>query len=370
MNLKSIMRIFSLCCACISFYIGAGFSTMQEIMQYEASYGTKLIVVIIVAASIYIYTNISFATNGNRLKIQRGGEIYAVYCSALGKKIGKYVSAFFDYFAALLCYMCFVVMCGGASSTFAQQWNFPVWIGAVILSTLSIITVVFGLDRIVKTLSKAGPSIVVMILIVSIVSSINGYTNFATNIERINDGEFLTLIKQVGNGNPFASGASYGGFVILWFASFLSEIGSKNNLREVNIAMIISSVFIFGTSVLCCIALISNVDLIALADIPALVLAYNISPILSQLFAIIICVGIFTSAVPLLWTGVRKIAQEGTKKYTTITIIGGIVGCIIALLFPYKGLINVLYGLNGYLGFVMIFIMIFYDVKTHMSRKR
>ena len=55
-------------------------------------------------------------------------------------------------------------------------------------------------------------------------------------------------MKQVGNGNPFLSGASYGGFVILWFAAFLAEIGAKNKLEDVNIGTILSAIFIFGTA--------------------------------------------------------------------------------------------------------------------------
>ena len=55
---------------------------MQEVVQYEASYGSRFPIVIVVAAAIYIYTNISFATNGNRLNLVRGGDIYAVAYSA------------------------------------------------------------------------------------------------------------------------------------------------------------------------------------------------------------------------------------------------------------------------------------------------
>ena len=117
-------------------------------------------------------------------------------------------------------------------------------------------------------------------------------------------------------------------------------------------------------------ALIGHIDVTAAADIPALVLAAQISPILAQVFAIVICAGIYTSAVPLLWTGVRKVADEGTRKYKYVTIVGGILGCVIACFVPYKGLINVLYGLNGYLGFILVFFMIIYDVKTRMSKKK
>ena len=365
----SIASIIALCGACISFYIGAGFATMQEVVQYEASYGSLFPVVILVAAVIYFYTNISFATNGNRLKLERGGDIYGTYCGVFGKKFGKIASVFFDYFSAIFCYMSFVVMCGGASSTVAQQWGLPTGVGAVILTILVICTVVFGLDGILKALSKIGPVIIVMILVVAAVTAITGAGNLSTNMAAIDAGTYQDVMKQVGNGNPFASGASYGGFVILWFAAFLAEIGAKNKLSEVNIGMSLSTFFIFGAAAVCCLALIGHADVTAAADIPALVLAGQILPILAQVFAIIICAGIYTSAVPLLWTGVRKISKEGTPKYRIVTIVGGVLGCVIACFVPYKGLINVLYGINGYLGFILVFFMIIYDIKTRMSKR-
>lgn len=161
-----------LCGACISFYIGAGFATMQEVVQYEASYGSLFWVVILVVACIYVYTNISFATNGNRLDLKRGGDIYKTYCSVLGEKFGEYASKFFDVFSALFCYMSFVVMCGGASATASQQWNFPNGLGAVVLTVAVICTVVFGLEGMLNALSKIGPVIIVMILIVSLLTAI------------------------------------------------------------------------------------------------------------------------------------------------------------------------------------------------------
>lgn len=370
MNKKfSIASMIALCGACISFYIGAGFATMQEVVQYEASYGSLFPVVILVVAIIYVYTNISFATNGNRLGLKRGGDIYETYCSVFGKKFGKAASVFFDYFSALFCYMSFVVMCGGASSTVAQQWGLPSGVGAVALTILVIITVIFGLDGILKALSKIGPVIIIMILLVSIVTAITGFPHLTANMAAVDAGTYADVMKQVGNGNPIASGASYGGFVILWFAAFLAEIGAKNKLREVNAGMGLSALFIFGAASICCLALIGHIDVTAAADIPALVLAAQISPIIAQIFAIVICAGIYTSAVPLLWTGVRKISVEGTVKYKVVTIIGGVLGCIIACFIPYKGLINVLYGLNGYLGFILVFFMLIYDIKTRMSRR-
>lgn len=48
-------RFLTICGACISFYIGAGFATMQEVVQYEASYGSMFPIAIAAAGIIYIY---------------------------------------------------------------------------------------------------------------------------------------------------------------------------------------------------------------------------------------------------------------------------------------------------------------------------
>ncbi|MGX7109561.1 YkvI family membrane protein [Facklamia miroungae] len=356
----NIWTILGFTGACIAFYIGAGFATMQEVMQYEASYGSRFWIVIAVAAIIYIYTNLSFATNGNRLKLERGGDIYQHYT-------GKYIGAFFDYFSAFFCYMCFIVMCGGANATAAQQWGLPNGAGALVLTIAVVATAVFGLDGIINALSKIGPIIIILILIVSTITAITGFPNFSENVSAIDRGVYDLV--QVGGDNPFFSGASYGGFVILWFAAFLSEIGARNKLKEVNTGMLLSTLFIFGAAAICCIALISYIGETGNADIPALVLANKVNPVFAQAFAVIVFAGIYTTAVPLLWTGVGRVATEGTSRYKILTILGGVIGMVIAIFLPYKDLVNILYGLNGYLGFILIGFMIVHDIRTKMGSK-
>ena len=144
--------------------------------------------VILVVAGIYIYTNLSFATNGNRLKIARGGDIYGIYCGVFGKKFGKIAAVFFDYFSAFFCYMSFVVMCGGANATCTQQWGLPSGIGAIVLTALVVGTVILGLEGIVNTLGKVGPIIIAMILIVSIYTAITGIPNYSSNVQAVDAG--------------------------------------------------------------------------------------------------------------------------------------------------------------------------------------
>lgn len=356
---RSIWNIISICFACIAFYIGAGFATMQEVMQYEASYGSEFWIVIAVAAIIFIYTNWSFATNGCREKLVRGGDIYKVYC-------GKWIGCFFDAFASFFCYMCFIVMLGVANSTAMEQWNMPNGVGAVVLAIASIATVYFGLNNMLKVLKYIGPIIIVLIIAIASVSAIMNWDDFVIGLEAIDENKYD--IVQIGDGNPFAAGASYGGFVILWFATFIAELGAKHNVKEVNVGMGISAIFIFGAATICCIALIANINETWNVGIPALVLARSIHPMLASIFAIIIYLGIFTSACPLLWTGIRKISEDGSTRYKLATVIGGVVGLIVACMVPYKGILNIIYGLNGYLGFVLVAFMIIKDIRARIKK--
>src|SRR5574344_939965 len=173
--MNHFIKILGVCGACIAFYIGAGFATMQEVMQYEASYGSRFFVVIIIAALIYVYTNFSFISNGYRKKIKNGCDIYKLYC---GKNIGK----FYEYFSAFFCYMCFIVMCGGANSTATQQWGLPNGAGAIILTVTVVATAVFGLNGILKALSMIGPIIIIMILAITVITIMRYGGNFTAGL--------------------------------------------------------------------------------------------------------------------------------------------------------------------------------------------
>lgn len=359
--MKRWKALMAICGSCIALYIGSGFATMQEVLQYEASYGSLFWVVIAVTAVIYVYTNLSFAANGSRLKLSKGGDIYKAYC-------GTYIGSFYNYFSAFFCYMSFVVMLGGANSTAMQQWGLPSGIGAIVLTLLVVATVCSGLKGILKALSCLGPIIIGFLLLISTASVFNSTLSLDAGLASIDSGFYQ--ITQIGGGNPLASGASYGGFVILWFATFLAEIGANNKLSDVNKGMLLSGLFIFGVAVLCCLSLISNIDVVYKADIPTLVLANRISPSLGSTFSIVVFVGIYTSAVPLLWTGICGLADEGTKKYRVLTLVGGILGCAIACLVPYAPLLNILYGLNGYLGFLLIFFMVVNDFRLLIGKRR
>lgn len=365
---KGVISIGVVTCTCVSFYIGAGYATMQEIIQYEVSYGSLFPVVIFVAGIIYLYTNVSFATNGHRLNLRHGSDIYDVYCSVLGRRWGRFTSLFFKYFSVCFCLMGFVVITGGIASVLQEQWNWPRYAGASVFMLSTVSTVIFGLKGILRILGLCGPLIILSVLAIDIHGLYTGWASIIYNIGEIDSGAFSSVISQIGNGNPIYSGISYGGFVILWFAAFIAELGITKRLHHVNKGVFLSAFCVFGVAFLGCLALLGHIHKTAVVDVPALYLAKSIAPWFATSFSFIILIGGYTSAVPLLWTVTSSIAREETLTYKMLTILLGVIAIFLAYFIPYKSLLNVIYGLNGYVGCLLVILMGMYDMKTCMSK--
>ena len=351
--------IFSIIGATIAFGIGSGFATGQEIMQYYASYGWWCFGTVLVFMIITIYTIFSYSAAGHYQKFEKNYLIFDYYC-------GPVIGRFFDYFAAFFCYMSFAVMLAGSSALLHEQWGVPDYIGGIIIAVLAGTAVIFGLNGVVNVIGKIGPVMIVFSIIVAIYSLISTAGNIPENISMINSGQ--VEVMRAGN-NWFMAGLSYGGFVLLWFASFVTQLAREHSLKEVYTGVCCGQLITNSCGVVLAFALIGSITQVAGTQIPNLVLATNIAPGLSYVFAIIIFIAVFSSAAPLLWTSVQRLASEGTAKYKAITIILVIAALVIAFFVPFNRLMNICYVINGYGGFILVVFMLVKDVKTYIIRK-
>ena len=106
------------------------------------------------------------------------------------------------------------------------------------------------------------------------------------------------------------------------------------------------------------VAQMCNIELIHNAQVPSLVLAEKINPVLAGVFVVIVLMGIFSTAVPLLWMLGHKAGPDKTKKFNITTVILVVAALILSVL-PFTVLVNKVYGLSGYVGiFAMAFTLI------------
>ena len=252
--------------------------------------------------------------------------------------------------------MSYIVMLGGAGATVNQYYHISPVLGAILMMVLSVGTVVFGLGKIVDVIGAIGPLIVIIAIGVGLAAIVTNPGGIAEGARLITSGELD--ITRVGS-NWFMAGTSYVGFCMLWLAAFLAAMGTKaNSKKEAVLGTTIGAIgFVIGALILM-LGLLSSLQDLYTSDIPSLIIAEKIWPPLATIFSVIILAGIYTTAVPLLWSVSARFAQEKTTKFYGLTAGLAAIACFVALELPFRQIVNIIYGVNGYVGILLIFFML------------
>lgn len=344
--------------AFIAFLIGSGFATGQEIMQYFTAYGFKGILGAFVVFLLFLYVGISFITTGFDKKFHKGSEIYQYYC-------GPIIGRFFDYFSIAFIYMSFIVMVGGAGATLNQQYGLPIEVGGIGLGIIAAITVVLGLKGIVDVIGKIGPVITFMAIFLGLAAIIQNPGGLARASEII---PTMNLLKASSNW-VFAAG-SYVGFCMLWLAAFMASMGANAvSRKEASLGAIFGAVGFSAAVIIMALGLMANVEQVAGTMVPSLILAGNIHPVLATIFSLTVIAGIYTTSVPLLWSVTSRIAEEKTNKFYALTAVLAVIGVFIGLRVPFDRLVNIIYVINGYVGILLLGIMLIRSARRIAASK-
>ncbi|PMC78752.1 hypothetical protein CJ191_08795 [Aerococcus viridans] len=113
----------------------------------------------------------------------------------------------------------------------------------------------------------------------------------------------------------------------------------------------------------------ASFNLVGRSAVPTLSLANEIHPYLAYFFVAIIMIGIFTTAVTLLWNTVSNFSDDGTKKQKVLTLIIGFIGLIIGSMISFGSLLNIVYNVAGYFGIAFMFLMLVRHIQWGRATK-
>jgi uncharacterized membrane protein YkvI len=344
----SIPRVLTYAGAIVAFLIGSGFATGQEILQYFTSYGfwgvfgSGLLVL-----ALMTYVVVEFFIVGQAKKFDRPSRIFHYYC-------GKYLGTFFDYFSVLFVFLSFAVMVAGAGAVFEEHYGLSKFIGGVGLAVVVGITVWFGLKSLVDVIGKIGPLIVVIAIALGVLGIVRNPGGIAVG-NALLPGLELTQAST----NWFMSGLSYVGFCMLWLAAFLTALGkTARSRKEAACGGLVGSVVFSVACIIVGLGLLAHIARVNGTEIPMLVLANDVSPLLAAGISVMILAGIYTTAVPLLWTVSSRFYPEDKPGFKYLTLTLAAVGTVVGLLIPFSQMVNVVYVINGYVGILLLVLML------------
>lgn len=336
--------------ATLAFNIGTGFASGQEVLQYFSVYGRWALLGGLAFGAVLSFGNYCFAQASERHNLTTGEGVLKYY-------LGKYLGTAVNWFYIFYLYMCVVVMYGGAASALNEQYGWPRFVGALIIAALSCITVLLGLKNIVNVISKIGPLLILIAVVISIIAIVQGIANggMVTGMEQVESGA-IDHIEAAPNWLIAAINLATG--TLLWYPNFMVELKQKYPMQELMIGQSLGSFLTGLAEVIMAFAIIANIAAAAELDVPFLYIASSIIAGFGTIYAVIIFLALYTTTCPLLWSAVAPFAEEGTARYRVLVVGGTIVGLFIALAVPYDILMNYVWVIAGYVGMGIMAIMV------------
>ncbi|MGB3258054.1 MAG: hypothetical protein WBG89_09010 [Ornithinimicrobium sp.] len=335
--------------AILAFLIGSGFATGQEVLQYFTSYGYwgvfggGLLVLVLIT-----FVSTQFMMVGKTEQFSRPSQIYTYFG-------GRFLGPVLDYYSILFIFMSFMVMVAGAGAVVNQQYGLPTVVGGVSLAAVSAVTVFFGLNNLLQVIAKVGPAIVVIAIALGLWAILSNPAGIPNGQAALPDLE----VTQASS-NWVLAALSYVGVVMLWLAAFLTAMGeSASSRREAWLGGVCGTAAFTVAVIIVALGLLANIEEVADLEIPMLYLAKDVASWLATGFSVIVVAGIFSTAVPLLWTVASRWVEDGSKKFRVLTLILAAVGCFLGLLVPFSQMVNIVYVINGYIGIAFLALMIF-----------
>ncbi|GAA1454955.1 hypothetical protein ACFP47_12185 [Nesterenkonia lacusekhoensis] len=180
-----------------------------------------------------------------------------------------------------------------------------------------------------------------------------------------------TLELTHASSNWFLAGLSYVGFCMLWLAAFVTALGrTARSQREAAAGGLLGGVAFSLACMIVGLGLLANIEGVAGTEIPMLFLAGEISPVLAAGISVMILIGIYTTAIPLLWTVSSRFFEDRTPgfRYSTLVLAGA--GILIGLNLPFSQMVNIVYVINGYVGVLLLVMMLVSTGRRIWSRRR
>ena len=334
----SISQVIAIGGAFMGFVIGSSFASGQECMQYFTGFGLlKSVGAGIIALILYAWFVSVIVEDGRYLKLNNSGKMFNFY-------LGKYLGFVYS------------MMISGAGSTFEEYYGVDGNIGRAIMIIASLGTVLLGLDKLVKIVGYIAPVLLVVTMVIGVLSIVNNPEGIAQADQN------LTEVTVNTNFNFWAlSGLMYAAYTVTGVVPYLADIGKSTATNKKN--SLLGGLFGGGAFLIAVMilnfGLLANIKDVYNLEIPSLFVAATISPVFGNIFSILLLLGIYTTAVPMLYTVCNKISSNSKSMAYRITAVVTAIVSIFGGQLSFSTMISIIYPISGYAGIVIFAGMIY-----------
>lgn len=318
--------------------VGAGFASGQEILRFFTAYdGWGTLGLLGVTALLA-----AFGVAVMRLGAATGAESHRELVRAVG---GRWLGTLADWVITGFLFAGTAVMIAGSSAIFREQLGLPGWPGGLVMAAAATVTVLFRLRGVTAVTSLVAPVLVAGALGVS-----------AGVLWR----EGWPATPPGGTG--VAGAAPFWPLAALLYTSFnlvlalpvLAPLGAEvRRPATLNAGGLLGGAGLGLAALALHLAVWAGLPATARFEVPMLVLARRFGPLLGMIYAAILWLEVYTTAVTSLYGVAARLRSPQKAGYGTVVVVLGAVA-FAASFVGFANLVTRVYPLVGYLGLLVM----------------
>ena len=338
--------------AFIGVVVGAGFASGQEAMQYFVAFGEWGLWGIALAAALMMVTGVSI--------LQLGSYFQAVEHTAVYNKIASPVTAkILDWSTLITLFSIGFVMFAGGGSNINQQFpSIPVWVGGTVMLILVLLVGLMDVDRVTRVIGTITPFIIVFVALAT------GYTILTADVDFASLNTWAIDNVNTSLPNWWLSALNYTGLNVMTAVSMSIVIGGNFlDNRAVGIGGLIGGFLYLILLALLVFALFFEAKDVNGEDMPVLKLITGIHPVLGILMTFVIYGMVFNTAIGMFYALGKRLTRNNPQRFYPVYAASCIIGFILSFI-GFQSLVSNVYPILGYLGLLMIFVMVYNRIKN------
>lgn len=342
----------------MSIVIGGGFASGQEVLQFFTGYGVIGIAGTVVSGLLFAFLGMQIARMSSSMQARSHKEVLA---SLFGKRAGLAIDMVLSFFL----FGVGVVMLAGSGSIFAQQYGLPPLFGGGLLCVLVIVTLCLKVKGIINLISAIMPVLLLLVMIITVYSFFASDASLETLDAASN--EFATISE--------AWPISHWSFGALLYASFniavgfpmLSVIGGlTTDSRQAALGGVLGGLGLGVLIFLLNIGLFANLDRLVGVEMPSLMLANAVSPLVAMVMSLALICMIYSTAVGMFFAFTARFAMPETTRFKVCSVVFSVVGLVLSQ-FGFSSLIGTVYPMLGLVGLILILAL---GYRWHIARRQ
>ena len=343
------LGFFSVALLYVGTVMGAGFASGREIWQFFGVFGRLGTVGIVLSSALFVLLGMMTAWIARSLDTHDMGKVVVPGGNS------RIISAV-GYFMAGLLYTAIVSMTAAGGALLNQLFGLPRYIGGIFVTVLVILTVLGEFERVSKVFRYIMPVLFAVVVSVSILVILCPLKS--------------TDIGQEIEPSPMASNwvlasllyisVNMLGMIAVVAKSAVNARDGRHAIAGAGLGGVFLGILSFGILA----AMNQDMHYTQALDMPMLGFAGRLSPVLTVVYGVVLFCSIYSAATSNFYAFTTKIKNGPRKK--TLVIGFAFLGFALGLV-GFKNIIAFLFPMIGFLGFIVIGMLIvnFFYVRKH-----